>query len=305
MQNFVIALGFFDGVHLGHAALLKRARKIADEQNYLALALTFDTHPLEQITGQRMPLIQTKAERERLMKEKFHMDEVRFLPFNQDMMEKSWECFLDEVLIKELHAAHLVCGYDYRFGYHGEGTPELLQKACEARGIGCDIIDPIELDGQTISSTLIRQQIQMGAIDQAIKFLGHPYCISGVVVHGKGIGNTIGIPTANICVPKDILMPAKGVYISSVYTTVGVLPSVTNIGVCPTVNGEEVSIESWILDYSGNLYGQEIRLELWQYIRPERKFDTFSELSAEINNDALVARAYFLGHAVEESEEQK
>lgn len=304
MQRNVIALGFFDGVHLGHGALLRRVRARADEGGLRAMALSFENHPLEFITGEQVPLLNSKAERERLMRELYGMDEVCFLPFDRAMMELPWERFLDDVLIGQFNAARLACGHDYRFGFRGEGTPEKLRAACEARGIGCDVIERVERAGVTVSSTHIRELIAAGDVAQAREFLGHPFSLCGSVSHGAGLGRTMGTPTANLAVEPGILLPARGVYISMAHTHEGAFPAVTNIGLRPTVNGESLTVESWLPDFSGDLYGRELRLELWEYLRPERKFGTLSALSAEIKYNASAATAYFAARADAESEEK-
>lgn len=300
----VIALGFFDGVHLGHAGLLRTVRARAIDMGLCAAALTFDRHPMALVTGQSVPLINPRSERERLLREVFGMDEVRFLPFDRAMMECPWERFLNEVLLGELEAACLVCGHDYRFGFRGEGTAEKLRAACELRGIGCEVIPPIELDGITVSSTYIRQLIAAGDVARARRFLGHPASICGTVIHGSGIGRTMGTPTANLAVEPDILLPRRGVYISMAHTSAGDFPAVTNIGLSPTVDGQSVRVESWLPEFSGDLYGQTLRVDLWEYLRPERKFDNLSALEAEIKSNASEAAAYFARRADAESEEK-
>ena len=301
-QRTVVALGFFDGVHLGHAALLHRARARADALRLPALAMTFDIHPDSLIQGIQIPLLNSREERERLLRMQ-GMDEVIFLRFDRDMMQLPWEQFLDDYLIGTLHAAWLVCGYDYRFGHRGEGTALALEKACAVRGIGCDIIEKIEIDGAAVSSSRIRQLIADGEVACARRFLGHPYFLSGRVVHGSALGRTLGTPTANLRVGPEILMPRQGVYITRADTPQGSFPAVTNIGCRPTVDGQKISVEAWLLDYSGDLYGQNIRLALCEYLRPEQKFDALSELQAEILKNADQTRAYFTADSDIESEE--
>lgn len=304
MQRKVIALGFFDGVHLGHGALLRRVRALADARGLTAMALSFDVHPLERITGSPVLLLTSVQERERLMREQYGMDEVRFLPFDRHMLELPWERFLDEVLIGRENAAYVVCGYDYRFGFRGEGTPERLRAACAVRGIGCEVVDRVEVCAQTVSSTAIRAQIAAGAVARARQFLGHPYSVTGTVVHGNALGRTMGFPTANVCAEPAVLLPGRGVYITRAHIPAGVFSSVTNIGVRPTVGGDRVTVESWLADFSGDLYGQPIRLEFWEFLRPEQKFDDLSALSAQIKENASAARSYFAAPADAESEEQ-
>ncbi len=300
----VIALGFFDGVHLGHGGLLRMAKRRAAEMGLPAMALSFETHPATLITGHSVPLLTTKQEREKLLRAQYQMDQVVFLPFDPAMMETPWETFFHKILIEKFHAAAVVCGHDYRFGYRGEGTPEKLQYACRVHGIGCDVIARITLGGITVSSSCIREMLRSGDVARARRFLGHPYTLSGVVCHGAALGRTIGIPTANIVPASEVLLPKRGVYITTAYTKEGSFPALTNIGCRPTVDGGCIAVESWLLDYEGDLYGQELRLELQSYLRPERKFDTLCDLQTEIKNNALAARSFFAQGDSAENEEQ-
>lgn len=302
-QPTVVALGFFDGVHLGHAALLRKARAQADALGIPAVAMTFDVHPDKLVRGVEVPLLHSREERQRHLK-RHGMDEVVFLPFDRAMMQMPWERFLDDYLIGTLHAAHLVCGYDYRFGYRGEGTAQMLQKACKDRGLGCDVIEKVVVNGETVSSTRIRQLIADGDVAKARQFLGYAPSLCGEVVHGSSLGRAMGTPTANLQIPPEILLPGKGVYISRADTVYGSFPAVTNIGCRPTVGGEKTAVEAWLLDFSGDLYGQDICLSLYEFLRPEQKFDTLAELKAEILRNAQQTRAFFAAHPDLETEEQ-
>lgn len=295
----VIALGFFDGVHLGHGALLNAARNRARELGCSAAALTFDVHPSKVLTGREVPLLTTVGDRVRLMKELYGMEEVAVLPFDRAMASMDWEVFVEEVLVGQYQACHVVCGYDYSFGYKGLGTPDRLREKCSAMGIGCDIVERAELDGVTLSSTCIRQLLEQGNVERANRCLGHVYAITGTVVHGKQLGRTLGIPTANIPVPAGILPPAYGVYAAKAILPDGTAhPAVTNVGVRPTVeDGLGLMLEPWILDYDGDLYGQAVRVEFYAHLRPEQKFESLDALKAEILRNAAQTRAYFRENA--------
>ena len=296
----VIALGFFDGVHLGHMALLRTVRRRADEKGLRAMALSFDTHPDALIHGGEVRLLSTTAQRERILRTEGRMDEVRFLHFDRAFMNMPWQTFLDEVLIRQFGAGHLVCGYDYRFGARGEGTATLLKEACEARGLGCDVVDKVTLDGITVSSTYIRTLLAAGEAGRAERFLGRPYCLTGTVVHGNALGRTLGTPTANIAPAPELLLPKRGVYAARVRCAAGEFTAVANVGVRPTVAGEDVRVEAWLPDFAGNLYGQEIELDFYAYLRPERKFDSVDALRDEIIQNADQARIYFDSRAEQE-----
>lgn len=291
----VIALGFFDGVHIGHGALLRRVREISEREGYIPAALTFDHHPKDFIPGaEHIPLINTPADREELMHRLYGIRQVMVLPFDEHTREMPWRDFVTRLLVERYQAAHLVAGHDYHFGYQGQGNPERLRALCGELGIGCDIIGRVELDGVTVSSTYIRTLIQSGNMERAARFLGHPHTLSGPVVHGKGLGRTIGIPTSNLVVPQGVLMPAFGVYATRVWIEGKGYLAVTNVGVRPTVEDtDRVTVEPWILDFDGDLYGQNIRVEFYKQLRPERKFGSIDELKAAILGNAQETRAYF------------
>ncbi len=290
----VIALGFFDGVHLGHGALLRRVTARAAQLDAIPAALTFARQPRELVTGKKTPLLNTAQDRAELMKTCYGIQEVTALPFDRTMMEMPWDQFIIQVVVGRFHAVHVVVGHDHRFGYRGEGTPERLEGLCRRLGLGCDIVKEVELDGITVSSTYIRGLIEKGDMDRARRFLGHPHVLSGPVVHGKQLGRRLGIPTANLVLPDGILSPAFGVYATKVITADRSYLAVTNVGVRPTVdeNGKE-TVEPWMLDYDGDLYGREIRIEFYTRLRPEKKFSGIEELKAEILRNADQTRVYF------------
>ena len=291
----VIALGFFDGVHRGHAALLQRAAQRAKELGVESAVFTFNRPPKEVVTGKKVYLINSTDDRRDLMERLYGIDRVIFAPFDDNMMHCSWQDFLHELLIRENGAVHLVAGHDYHFGYKNEGNPQLLQEACAKLGIGCDIIPKVELDGITVSSTYIRTLVESGDVERAAQFLGHRHCLSQAVRHGQHFGRTIGIPTVNLTIPEGVLVPRYGVYISRVYLPDGrSFPGVTNIGTRPTVSSSpEVTVETFLLDFDGDLYDRRIRLEFFCRLRGEQRFPDALSLRDQIHRDIDHARAYF------------
>lgn len=293
-NNRVIALGFFDGVHLGHAALLRRVRERAEALGAIPAALTYDCSPHAMVRGTQIPLINTPEEREYLMESLYGIQEVEILHFDRALRELPWDRFVLEILRDRFHAVHVVAGHDFRFGYKGEGTPEKLTRICAELGIGCDIIGRVELDGITVSSTYIRERIGEGDLETANRFLGHPHLISGVVIKGRQVGRTLGIPTANLTLASGIIAPAFGVYATRVITGQGSFCAVTNVGVRPTLeDGRGITVEPWILDFEGDLYGETIRVEFCRHLRGERKFADLEELKGEILRNAEQTRTYF------------
>lgn len=289
----VIALGFFDGVHLGHGGLLRRTRQRADALRLSAAALTFDVHPAILVRGTPVPLLSTPADRTALMQTLYGIDEVLTLHFDHETMAQPWEEFVEQTLIARFHAAHVVCGHDYRFGARGLGTPEKLAEACAAYGLGFDCIPEIRVGGETVSSTRIRDCLSRGEMANAVRFLGHPHLLRGTVVSGQHLGRTMGIPTANLAVDPALLLPARGVYAAKAYFDGQERLAVVNIGCRPTVCGDAVTIEPWLLDFEGDLYGHELCLALYEFLRPEQKFSNLAALSAEIQRNAAQTRAFF------------
>ena len=295
MKQRVIALGFFDGVHLGHGALLRRAAEEARSRGCSAAVVTFDRLPREVVTGIPCPLINSPADRQELMQRLYGIDEVVMLPFDRNMMNTEWDAFITDLLVKQYGAVHLVVGDDHRFGRKNAGTPVLLQGLCGVLGIGCDVIPEVQVDGIAVSSTYIRSLLEGGDMERAAAFLGHPHQLTGTVQRGNQIGRTIGVPTANLPLPDGILIPACGVYAAQV-----VLPdgsrhaAVTNVGLRPTVHdGNGLTVESWLLDFDGSLYGRTIRVEFLRRLRQEVRFDDLDALRRQIAKDADDTRAYF------------
>lgn len=291
-EQTVIALGFFDGVHLGHGALLRRTAERAAERGMTPAAFTFDRAPKEFVTGVNVPLLTSAAERAALIREVYGIERTIVATFDNAMMTMPWRSFL-ELLVSRYGAAHLVAGHDYRFGYKNEGTPERLRDWCAGHGLGCDIIPKVELRGVTVSSTHIRSLVEMGDMESAAAFLGHPYAVTGTVKHGKHLGTEELFPTVNLLPEPWRVLPRFGVYAVRVILDDGaVYPGVTNVGIRPTiVDDNRVTIETNLIGFSGDLYGRELRLEFRRRLRDERKFGSMAELHAQIERDIAAARA--------------
>lgn len=289
----VIALGFFDGVHLGHQALLRRAAERAAEKGFTPAVFTFDRSPREFVTGVPVPLLTTAEERRQAVRELFPIEEVIIAPFDKEMMTMPWVDFV-LMLAQRCHAGWLVAGHDFRFGHRNSGTPTLLARKSAQLGIGCDIIPAVTLDGVTVSSTHIRGLLEQGNVEEARRFLGRPFSLTGTVRHGKGLGSRLGAPTVNLIPPEGHLVPAYGVYAARVTVDGQSFPAVTNVGVRPTVdvNGG-VTVESHLLDQTLGLYGETCRVEFLKMLRPEQRFPDLDALRAQIARDADEARTYF------------
>ena len=287
----IYALGFFDGVHIGHAALLTACRKMADAQGCRASAVTFSSHPDTLELGNTPRLINTMEDRLWLLKQ-FGMDETVVLPFDRQMQSMKWQDFLG-LLVESYGAAGLVCGHDFRFGAKGQGNARCLQAYCEAHGIGCSVVEEQTLEGVTVSSTHIRSLLEKGALLQANRFLGHPHMLTGEVVSGRKLGRTLGIPTANLSIPEGVVQLPFGVYACKAAVDGKTYLAVTNIGNRPTVGGHRITVEPWLLDFDGDLYGKLLTLSFYCFLRPEQKFPSLDALKEEIQKNAAETRKFF------------
>lgn len=286
-ERRVIALGFFDGVHIGHGALLKKTCERAAELGAIPAAMSFDTHPDTLVFGTPTELLNTMDERKQLMQSLYGIEDVIFCHFDKAMMNMDWEAFVEDYLVRELHACHLVCGHDYHFGARGFGNAERLTEKCRALGLGCDVIGEVKLDGVTVSSTYLRRLLKEGRMEEAVRFLGHGHIISGIVQHGDSRGHTLGLPTANLALDASLLVPAFGVYGGWADAgELGRFPAAVNLGVHPTVHELPHPVaEASLLGFEGDLYGKFLRLELLFQVRPEQRFSSLPELTAQIARD--------------------
>ena len=287
-EKTISALGFFDGVHLGHQALLRACRELADDQKCKAGVVTFSSHPDTLVFGKTPRLINTALDRKFLLTG-FGMDTVIELPFDRKLMTMPWQDFF-RLLLDTCGSAGVVCGQDFRFGNRGEGNAALLQQACRQASIPCVIVPEQKLDGITVSSTHIRSLLESGEMEQAVRFLGHPHSLTGKVVSGRGLGHTLGIPTANIDLPAGVICPKHGVYACKAIVDCRAYLAVTNIGTRPTVGGHHVTVEPWLLDFEGDLYGQTLTLEFYAFLRPEKNFPSLEDLKREIHKNGEQTR---------------
>ena len=290
MKKKIFALGFFDGVHLGHQALLDACRQLATEQNAVPCAVTFDLPPSAVLQNTQPNMLSTIQDRKALLRQ-YGAEEILLLPADCATLSMTWTAFLQMLIANG--AVGFVCGYDFRFGKNGEGTAEKLAKFAEEQNLPYNIVEEQTMDGEKISSTRIRVLLEQGKVEDANRLLGHPHVLTGTVVSGQKLGRTMGIPTANLELPEELVKPAFGVYACTVRIDDNTYAAVTNIGMRPTVNGQNVTVEPWILDFDGDLYGKEITLEFHKFLRSEQKFADLDQLKAQIQKDAAETRKFF------------
>ena len=282
-QKKIFALGFFDGVHKGHQMVLDLCRHLADDAGVATAAITFEKHPQSLFTPNPPVLLNTTEDRCTLLR-KYEIDEVFVLHVNEKTMSIPWDAFL-EMLIED-GAVGFVCGYDFRFGQNSQGTAEKLAAFAEERGLPCCIVEEQTMDGEKISSTRIRALLEKGDLETANRLMGHFHMLTGTVVAGQKLGRTIGVPTANLPMPEGLVQLPFGVYACKAWVDGKHYIAVTNVGTRPTVNGKNVTVEPWILDFDGDLYGKEITLFFHKFLRPEQKFGSLEALKSQIQKDA-------------------
>ncbi|WP_195984925.1 riboflavin biosynthesis protein RibF [Clostridium sp. D33t1_170424_F3] len=278
-----VALGCFDGLHLGHQKVITAARGPGLTPSVLTFA-----DPLGELGGKSGGQLATKRQKLRLF-ESLGVEQVYSLRFSA-IRNLSPEQFVDEVLVRVCHAEKICCGFNFTFGYKGAGTAETLQTLCAPRGIGCEVVPAVEIAGEPVSSTRIRALVEAGEIERANRLLGRPFGFDFEVVRGRQLGRTLGTPTINQVFTQGFVLPRFGVYASLVRLNDGDYYGVTNVGVKPTVGADAPLSETWIPEYHGeDLYGENIQVELIGFIRPEVRFSGVEELQENILRDGGTA----------------
>ncbi|MEO6832543.1 MAG: bifunctional riboflavin kinase/FAD synthetase [Chitinophagaceae bacterium] len=288
----VITIGTFDGVHLGHRAILEEVITQAKKNGGQSMVITFDPHPRSILHIGTSLRILTPLEQKLQLIQKAGIDNIVVAPFSKEFALLTAEAYVSDFLVKEYHPSALVIGYDHRFGHDREGDISLLKSFGKNFGFDVDEIPAHMIRDAAISSTKIRDALNEGNISAANQMLGRNYSISGTVVKGQQLGRTLGYPTANLQPKTDMqLIPASGIYAAQVRIADRLFDSVMSIGVRPTVtdNGA-LSIEAFLFDFSGDLYGQEIEISFVERIRREEKFDSLETLKAAMAKDEREAR---------------
>ena len=285
-----VALGFFDGFHRGHQAILA-----ATCEKLRPVTFTFRNHPASVIQSVRMPgLLTVAGERQALLQEAG--SEVVWCDFDRPFSQLSPEEFFEDILRRRLGAGRLVCGSNYRFGHKAGGDVALMRELAAPHGIQVVTVPGVEEGGELISSTRIRNCLQQGQPEEAARMLGRPYTLSARVVRGDQRGRTIGFPTANLQLAAGKLVPSYGVYACWVLRGGGRLPAVANLGVRPTVAANQVEplLEAHLLDFEGDLYGEPLVVELHHFLRAEQRFPGLDALKAQLQQDLTDARKFLL-----------
>ena len=289
-QGTAVALGYFDGFHLGHKSVLKKALQKAEEKNLIPVVVLFDIHPRKLLSG-NVPPVLTSEENKRIILTDMGF-EIYDFNFREGMNYEPDE-FIEKILVNALGAKAVFCGFDYHYGKGGKGNSETMRKALAEKNIEFCSLRPVYLGDEIISSTAIRKLIADGEIEKANAMLGEYFSYDFPVIKGDGLGRTWGIPTINQSFPEDFIIPKYGVYVSEALIDSESYPAVTNVGTRPTVDGSDVRSETCILDFSGDLYGRNVQVKLIKYLRQEKKFPDVESLKEAIGNDIENARKVY------------
>ena len=290
----VVTSGTFDGVHLGHQKILRRLQELASSKQGETVLLTYWPHPrlILQPQDKSLRLLSPLSEKVKLLEE-MGVDHLIILPFTEELSQMSSDDFIRSILVEKIQTKTLVIGYDHKFGKNREGSFEYLQSHSHLFGFAIEEISRQDVDDLGVSSTKIRTALAQGDISTANKYLGRPYDLSGQVVKGQQIGRSLGFPTANIQIADDYkLLPRDGAY--AVHAEVNSIryKAILNIGDRPTVDGEKKTIEAHLIDFKGNLYGQELRIYFQEFLREEKKFESLDALKNQLVIDR--ERAIFI-----------
>lgn len=288
----VVVLGNFDGVHKGHQKLFEVAKDEAAKRELETVVFSFYPHPTWVVGNNKKSLLMSRRDK-KMMIEHLGINVLVEYPFTKEFASISPETFFTEILISQLKAEVLVVGSNYFFGKGKAGTPEFLKQLGGQYGVTVCIVDAVTERGDMISSTQIRKMIVEGNIEMANQMLGHPYMIVGKVVQGKMLGRTIGFPTINLIADPDRVYPPNGVYATKVKVYSKVYMGMTNIGYNPTVSGERKMIETHIFDFYQNIYGEDVEVYFYHFMRPENKFENIEALKMQIATDQEAIQLFF------------
>lgn len=298
-HNTAVSLGKFDGIHVGHRLLMS---EIMEEKKHglTAAVFSFAKHPRKQLDHTVNRLIYTESEKKMILEE-MGLDIFVSYPFDDSVIHMEAEDFVRNVLVKKMGAERIVVGEDFCFGYQRRGNVRLLDQMSDELGYQLKVIRKLKIDGEEVGSSLIRSYLSEGAMEKVHQLLGSPFYVFGEVLHGNEIGRTLGMPTANLLPAQEKLLPPNGVYVSKTFVDGVWYPGITNIGKKPTIRQEdrrggtgEQGVETHLFDFAGDLYGKQIRVALYHYVRPEQKFPDYETLSRQMHCDMEYGRSYFL-----------
>ena len=284
IKESVVTIGNFDGIHNGHQVLIVKATEYPKKNNVISTVFTFNNHPVNYFKPNSIKNIITNNDKIKILKT-MGVDYIINIPFDEYMTKISGYDFVKDILIDKLGAKKIIVGHDFTFARNKEGNIDLLKELSKKNGFLLEIVNPVKIDDIRISSSYIRKLILDGKVEDARKYLGRNYKLSGEVIHSKKLGRTIGFPTANISIDENIIIPKVGIYATKVYVNGTIYYGATNVGYNPTVNGNKLSIETNILEFNDDIYGKIITIEFLERIRDEKKFNGIEELKEQLQKD--------------------
>lgn len=290
-NNTALALGTFDGVHIAHKHVIGSVVKVAKENNLLSVVYTFENHPRE-FSGKAPKRLITPSQKIEIIKD-LGVDVLIIVPFDNLLLNLEAEDFLFDYIVKKIKAKHIIVGYDFRFGKQAKGNVDLLRAHALEYQYDIDIVEPIKYNHVVVSSTMIRNYLLNGDVESANRLLGREYCVQGHIIHGKKMGRKLGFPTINLKTDYEMSVLKPGVYLTETLVKGKVYPSITNVGFNPTFEQRDFTIETFILDISMDLYGEEVKISFINYMREEIKFDNLDDLIKQIEHDVELAKEYF------------
>ncbi len=294
--NTVMALGNFDGVHLGHRAIIKKTVKKAQLMRQKSSVLLFEPHPYKVLEKKKKPYLLTTINDRCLMLGNIGIDIVFVEKFTKKFASLLAEEFLEIYLTKKFAISGVVVGFDYTFGHQGKGTTFELEHIAKESGFSVEIIEPVIVNNKIVSSSLARTKLLQGKVDEVSKILGYNYFIRGTVVSDRKIGRTLGFPTANLQLPSDIILPANGVYLVMATYKNRQYYGLSNLGFRPTVFGQTLAVEIHLLNFSENIYGEVLVVSFLEKLREERSFKDREKLKSQIRQDVLTAKKIIEGY---------
>ncbi|MCU7613737.1 bifunctional riboflavin kinase/FAD synthetase [Chryseobacterium sp. GMJ5] len=291
-KPLAFSLGMFDGVHLGHKSIIDELKKLGSEHDLETAILTFWPHPRFVFNpNEDLKLLNTLEEKTSLL-DKYGIKNLFLQEFDEEFRNLTGDEFVKQILIDKLHVKHLIVGYDHSFGKNKSGNFELLEKLSKELHFEVQQMEAINIHENNISSTKIRNALLKGNIKEANEMLGYSYSVSGAVVHGRKLGRTIGYPTANIETDSIKLLPKKGAYIVEVFVKGQQYKGMLSIGTNPTVNGENLTVEVYILDFEGDIYDEKITVKFRDFLHEEIKFEGLEKLIERLDEDKVLTENF-------------
>ena len=290
-----VTIGFYDGVHAGHQAVIGRAVKVGAERGLRPVAVTFDRHPLETLSPGKTPPLLTTLRRKAELIEALGVEVLFVLEFTEEVSRWSPEDFVEGVLVRGLRARHVTVGANFTFGHRAAGTAATLAELGASHGFTAEAVETVLVEGRPVSSSSIREALTAGDLDWPERALGRRYLVDGTVVPGAGRGRGLGFPTANLRTPDGILLPGRGVYAGRATAGEGSWPAAINIGVNPTFGREPLHLEAYLLGFDGDLTGSVLTVEFWARLRDEVRYDGPAELGRQIERDVEATRRLVAG----------